>query len=308
MLLDRTFHVYRNQFLLLAGISALLPALLLVLRLAFVPLGYPARAAVASNQFQYWTLVMEYFGSWLLTYVIGNAITCAATVYAVSRLNLGESVTIGESYRKTLPRFWTVLRIAFNIYLRVIGAGFASYVAFFLVAVGAAAVAGIVGGRGSVFATVLVSIVSIATFLLGIFWMLSLYAKYCLAVPACILEELPARPALRRGRFLARSGIRRITLIYLLMAAMSLGLTGALWLPGEIYQEYFPKAFLTYVLLRSIGSFIAGVLAGPIGTIAVALLYYDQRIRKEALDLQVMMDSLSQTTPEQPSPPLQGMV
>jgi len=39
-------------------------------------------------------------------------------------------------------------------------------------------------------------------------------------------------------------------------------------------------------------------LAGPISTIAVALMYYDQRIRKEAFDLQWMMDSIG---PSQPS-------
>jgi len=155
---------------------------------------------------------------------------------------------------------------------------------------------------------VFVSIVGIGTFLLGVFWMLSLYAKYCLAIPVCILEGLPARQALRRGRFLAHASIRRITLIYLLMAVMTLGLTLVLWLPSQIYEEFFPRSFLTQVMLRSIGSFIAGVLAGPIGTIAVALMYYDQRIRKEALDLQVMMDALAQSQPEQPSPTVPGTV
>jgi hypothetical protein len=33
-------------------------------------------------------------------------------------------------------------------------------------------------------------------------------------------------------------------------------------------------------------------------TIALTLLYYDQRIRKEAFDLQVMMDSIAQSAPE----------
>ena len=37
---------------------------------------------------------------------------------------------------------------------------------------------------------------------------------------------------------------------------------------------------------------MAGVVAGPISTIAIALLYYDQRVRKEAFDLQILLESL----------------
>jgi hypothetical protein len=40
--------------------------------------------------------------------------------------------------------------------------------------------------------------------------------------------------------------------------------------------------------------FFAAMLAGPIATIAIALLYYDERVRREAFDLQVMMEALGQ--------------
>ena len=41
LVLDRTFQIYRSHFVVLAGIGVLLPALLLLLRLGFIPLGYP---------------------------------------------------------------------------------------------------------------------------------------------------------------------------------------------------------------------------------------------------------------------------
>jgi hypothetical protein len=41
------------------------------------------------------------------------------------------------------------------------------------------------------------------------------------------------------------------------------------------------------------------VVANPIATIAIALIYYDQRVRKEAFDLQLMMEAIGQ---QQPSP------
>ena len=43
-----------------------------------------------------------------------------------------------------------------------------------------------------------------------------------------------------------------------------------------------------------IGSFMTGVVAGPISTIAIALLYHDQRVRNEAFDLQFLLESLDE--------------
>ena len=42
--------------------------------------------------------------------------------------------------------------------------------------------------------------------------------------------------------------------------------------------------------LVQVGSFIAQVLVSPFLTIATAVFYYDLRVRKEAFDLQFMMN------------------
>jgi hypothetical protein len=59
-------------------------------------------------------------------------------------------------------------------------------------------------------------------------------------------------------------------------------------------SEVLDRTFHLYrtQIWEYIGSFMAGVAAGPISTIAIALLYYDQRVRKEAFDLQFLMESL----------------
>lgn len=36
-----------------------------------------------------------------------------------------------------------------------------------------------------------------------------------------------------------------------------------------------------------------------LSTIATALIYFDQRVRKEALDLQLMMEAIGQPAPQQ---------
>jgi hypothetical protein len=50
-----------------------------------------------------------------------------------------------------------------------------------------------------------------------------------------------------------------------------------------------------------VASFAAGTLAGPIVTIAIALLYYDERVRKEAFDLQLMMEGMGQANTSAPA-------
>ncbi len=42
---------------------------------------------------------------------------------------------------------------------------------------------------------------------------------------------------------------------------------------------------------------VGGAISGPLLVIALALLYYDTRVRKEGFDLQLMMDSLDEADP-----------
>ena len=300
--LDRTFQIYRTHFVMLAGIGLPLPAVLLLLQLVFIPLGYPPPSGTAvRNPLFFWTKSLEYFSALLLVYMIAQAITAAATVYAVSKLHLGEAVSIAESYRKTLSRLGSVLRIAWNIFLRLTAAAVIAYIACVALVVGLVALteAGMGGAAKGLYVTMAV-ILGLAPLLAGFLWMLHLYASYCLAVPACLVENIPARPALKRSRFLARGSIRKIILIYVLMFVLGLTLSTIFWLPGQFYGIFHGHSHVISVLLRSSGSFFAGVLSGPISTIAVALIYYDQRIRKEAFDLQRMMESMGQPTPASP--------
>jgi hypothetical protein len=51
-----------------------------------------------------------------------------------------------------------------------------------------------------------------------------------------------------------------------------------------------PAMMRMWLALSQVGSFIATVLVGPFLTIAAAVFYFDLRVRKEAFDLQVMMN------------------
>jgi hypothetical protein len=56
------------------------------------------------------------------------------------------------------------------------------------------------------------------------------------------------------------------------------------------------------LILNSLVGFVAGSLTAPLATIGIALVYYDERVRKEAFDLQLMMASLGALPPVPPVP------
>jgi len=140
--------------------------------------------------------------------------------------------------------------------------------------------------------------VGIAGFFGGIIWLVYTYCRYSLAIPACALEKLTPGQAMARGKFLAEGSVLRIVCIYLLTLVMSFILTTVLQIPayiigGNIFSMKPGAHFSTaFIFLANLGGFLGGVLAGPIATIATALVYYDQRVRKEAFDLQLMMQML----------------
>jgi hypothetical protein len=52
-----------------------------------------------------------------------------------------------------------------------------------------------------------------------------------------------------------------------------------------------------------VATFVSECLVGPLATIAFSLVYYDQRVRREAFDLELMMTTLD--VPAVAAPPAQ---
>jgi len=296
--LDRTFYIYRNHFVLLAGIGALLPAMLLVMQLAFIPLGFPLRPTAKTAPETLVVLLLGYFCCYGVIYLIGTALAGGATVFGVSKLHLGQGVTIGEAYKKVFSRFWRIVGVIVVIGLIVFTSLFVGeFIAIIVITFSAGSAS--IFARGSTgllsIGVVLAVIWAIGVFLAAIAAALFFYSKLALAIPACILEQLPVGVALRRSWYLTKGSVLRIMLVNLLTWVLSFVLGLALTVPGQILAATLPnKALLLGLVLQHIGGFIAGVLAGPIATTAIALIYYDQRVRKEAFDLQHMMEAMGQ--------------
>jgi hypothetical protein len=311
--LDRTFSIYRNNFVLLAGIGALLPAMLLVMQLSFLPLGLPPRTNDKPPE-TLAVLFLGYFCCYGVIYLLGSALAGGATVFGVSKLHLGQSVTIVQAYKQVFSRFWRVLGVIVLLALIVFGSlivGEVIAIVVFAFSIGSSRLFGGGGGGSLSGVGVVVALIwAIAVFVAGVLVSLFFLSKLCLAVPACILEQLPVGVALRRSWYLTKNSVWRIILIYILTWLLSFVLALALAVPGQILLvTTHNKAFLVGVILQSLGGFVAGVVANPIATIAIALIYYDQRVRKEAFDLQLMMEAMGQPTQSQAAtaaPPVIG--
>lgn len=311
--LDRTFFLYRSNFVLFAGIAIVGPGLSLIA--SFIQLGtFGVPVMPTPGQFDlalFQKLIIQsvigvILG--LIFYTIGQALATGATMHAVSMVHLGKPVSIAESYRAIKAIFWRILRILVTIYFLAFWPVAAGYILLF------AMLGGILGLSRSGGASAGLALVALATSLLvllaivgGLVWSVYVYCRYSLAIPACTIEKLTARQAMARSRFLVKDSMGRIVVIYLLTLVMTVTLTSVLQLPAYFSMNILSmkpggQISAAFLFWSTLGGFLGRTLAGPIATIAIALVYYDQRVRKEAFDLQLMMDMIGQPAPPPPPP------
>jgi len=116
----------------------------------------------------------------------------------------------------------------------------------------------------------------------GILWTLS----YSLIVPVAVLENSSNRTVIRHRSWQLVKGNRGKVFIVMLVVVLTqilLGGSGSLF----IQLSYGPESQVGEIL-AGIVSGIAGMLTYPLQAIAVTLLYYDLRIRKEGFDLEML--------------------
>jgi hypothetical protein len=293
-LLDRCFNLYRNNFPLFAGIAALAAIILVVGTVLLTVLGVGAIATGA--QFNPGAAVgglVIYFIVFMAFYLIAASLATGATIYAVSKVHLGQLVTIGESYNQIFPWVGRIIRIVFSIGLRMIGVFLLLYLVVFVltvVMVGGIAASG-ARGAGAVGAGALLVILMVGMVMAAYVIAIRVYLKYSLAVQACLLEKAEAGQSLQRSAFLTKGSLGRIFLIYLLMGVIALILMYVLNLP-VIFLASTNSAL--GAIWQALATFLGFTLSFPISTIAISLVYYDQRVRKEAFDLHLMMEAMGQ--------------
>lgn len=295
-LLDRAFHLYRNNFVVFVGIAAIPQMAVLVLQLTGAMMRSQGLFVGASA-----TAIIAGLASF-----IAIEISQAATVMAVSNLHLDRTVSIGAAYSSAKGSLLRVIGISLAII--AIPAGIAVLIAVPILILGgiifsrALRVTALPAAAGLVMNNVnLIRLSSLAIALVVSLLALRWWLRWSLAVPVTVLEGSGIRASMRRSKALTKGSRGRILLVYLLMLALTWVVSTVIQLPFLLTSGLRALRDPASVgpaanALLAAGGFLSTSLVGPLLTIALTLIYYDQRVRKEGFDLQLMMATL------QPSP------
>jgi hypothetical protein len=293
-LLDRTVDLYRKNFVLFVGITAIMQAVYLAYEILTVKSSIPHIG-------RFGTFYLHLFLSWTVGMLV-LSVSHAATVKAVAAVYLDQPTSIWQSYRGLRGRLMSVFGVLGFTFLVAGLVGvllvFAAFLVVVLVIVGAGGVSGVGIARSGTANFAIGIIVILATFASFV----AVYVRYALAIQACVVENLKAWASMKRSVFLSKGGRWRIAAVYMVFVLLGWVIAFALaWLVG-LARVPLHNRLLSQILVE-VGNFIAGTLTGPLVTIGVSLIYYDERVRKEAFDLQLMLASLdAPQTPAEVSP------
>lgn len=272
--LDRTFNVYKKHFWLFVGIMSMPLLLLLAFQIVAVALGIGAAATAVKtgppSPAAVGGIVGEIFGGviiFLIAFVIAYGAAEAATVFAVSDLYLGRSVTIRGSFARVRGK---VLR-----------------------AIGVIILTGLIVGAGFI-ALIVPGLILLARTGLSV-------------PVAMLEDETPASAISRSMELTKGFGWSMFVIFVLywvlsILATMVFQYP-LMFLTLATASNHGATSILLLVL-QDVASFVSSAVVGPISTIAFCLMYYNLRVRKEAFDLQHLMASLgSGSAPALETPP-----
>jgi len=279
-LLDRTFALYRKNFLLFLGIAVVTHA---------VYLGYELLTIKSAPVMRGGKLLASYYFSIALAFVFMTVvltISQAATVKAVAAVHLDQTTSVWAAYGSVRRRIFSVLGVLLFVFLI---AGLITGVLLVILGIGLGLV---IVALGSAARSQVVSLILGFAFLLSALAIfVALYVRYALAIQACIVENLGSWASMKRSVQLSKDGRLRIATVYVLFLILSWIAAVSLESLGRLAATPWHNQIASLVVVQVAG-FVAGSLTDPLATIGISLLYYDQRVRKEAFDLQLMMSSL----------------
>lgn len=265
-LLDRTFRIYRENFLTFIGLVALVTIPLTVIDLIFsLPvigsttnfstLGQRGSSPQFTSAICMFYLVSAVIG--LLQFVLINA----PITYIASENQLGRRVSIGEAFSATRTRF---SNLAFGIILLGV------VLIAFAVAVG---LIGVICPPA--FATIgIVGYIYLST--------------YAFLAPVLVLEDVGTSYGINRAWSLGKSRFWMIVGVWAALTVISLVITIGFTAAVEwVILQALPRTIsptTTQVINTVLTTFISLFIV-PLLPIALTLLYYDTRTRYEGLDI-----------------------
>ena len=206
-----------------------------------------------------------------LAFVVGFGASFAS-LFASSIVTAATTVAVLDIYLDRPPDLW-------ECFSRLSGKAFRVVYAAFLV-------------------QLIVGVGTLMCIIPGIYW----GGLYGITIPAVVLENLTARQALSRSESLTRGSLGSIIFVFFLTSILTALMAAALNAGAAALGFNSPSYYgiPSKELIRLITTALGGTLFGPITAIALALEYFDQRVRKESFDIQQMKALM--TAPEHLAP------
>ena len=302
-ILDAAFRRYRAHLVTFLGITALLQVPMLILQVLIQHVlnggalldvalystggarsssvspfnGFPIRALIA--------IYLAAFGLSMLQYLVVYNLLNGALAQAIARSFRDEPVAILDAYRIGWRAFFSLvvaslvpLLTSLLVLIPIIAAAFA-------VGIGLAARGQNAATLTAVVAVLVGSVIALALLCGAAF----LYVRLLFATQAVVFERCGPIQALRRSWNMTRGAFWRTLLIVVLMATLTYLVSS---LPALVVNLVLTFTGGTGNLLRNslITTLITQVgiiLALPLQLCTYTLLYYDQRVRREGLDIEL---------------------
>ncbi|MFC8200769.1 glycerophosphoryl diester phosphodiesterase membrane domain-containing protein [Streptomyces sp. NPDC057298] len=220
----------------------------------------------------------------LLITLLGTIVATALLTTVTSRAVLGKSVTTAEAWQDARPQLPKLIGLTFLLPLIAVATAAAGTLPGVLVGLAG-------GGDGAV---ALAVFGGLAASLVALWLMI----RFSLASPALMLEKQSVLKSLSRSAKLVRGSWWRVFGIQLLATIIANIVASIIVIPFALIASALSGdgvgGFLnsgtgdlgwTFLIVSGVGSVIGAMLTFPITAGVTVLLYIDQRIRREALDL-----------------------
>jgi hypothetical protein len=294
-LLDRAWNLYRRHLLLFVGILAIPSIAMLFLsvgmQLVQPDMPTPEAAEAADPAHVFGALAWMAGGGLILglVYWISYAIALGATTGAVAELYRGGQPTIAGSYDGVRGRWGRLAWLMLVLFVRLFGAMFLLLI-----------VTGVMVGLLSIFSPVAGAVLGIAMFAAAFAVFVWMALRYAVCIPPAVLEDLTASRALARSVKLTSGALGRVLVLMfftVIVAYAGFALTQGPFMVAAVMAGPDTSTAFWLNMAGVVAGSIAGAFTGPLAIIAMAVLYYDLRIRKEGLDLDLMIADLRADAP-----------
>jgi hypothetical protein len=285
-ILDSAFSLYRRHFVpfLTTTLIAVVPTSIVS---GFLTQRMTADAAAAPDEFSPALIVMFLIGT------VVSIVMWAALAREVGDAWTGHEVSVADGYRHGLRAFFPFLGAAIVAYALI---SVVSILVIFILAILIGIVAAVTGATGGTGASGAFALLMIPLVIVTFGGMLVGAAAMFAVLPAIVIEKLGPFRAIGRSVSLARGALLRVTGILIVAGLIiMLPMMGGMLLTGGFAAVTDPGAVPStgQIWMQQLVNSVIGSLTTPFMVAALVILYFDRRVRTEALDVQLAADALA---------------